>query len=83
MVFLPDAEESGLARSSSEVSDFAQMAAVLDGLRALGSGRVLEEVLTLVLDSAIDATRAERGFVMLADQQRHARVQDRARPRAR
>ncbi len=45
------------------------MAAVLDGLRALGAGRVLEDVLTLVLDSAIDATRAERGFVMLADQQ--------------
>ena len=65
----PDDEESGLARSSSEVSDFAQMAAVLDGLRALGSGRVLEEVLTLVLDSAIEATRAERGFVMLADEQ--------------
>jgi phosphoserine phosphatase RsbU/P len=69
MVFLAGEEESGL-RSSSEVSDFAQMAAVLDGLRALGSGRVLDEVLTLVLDSAIDATHAERGFVMLADQQR-------------
>jgi phosphoserine phosphatase RsbU/P len=68
MVFLSDAEESGLVRSSSELGDFAQMAAVLDGLRALGSGRVLEEVLTLVLDSAIEATRAERGFVMLADQ---------------
>ena len=68
MVFLSDAEESGLARSSSDLGDFAQMAAVLDGLRALGSGRVLEEVLTLVLDSAIEATRAERGFVMLADQ---------------
>jgi serine phosphatase RsbU (regulator of sigma subunit) len=41
------------------------MAAILDGLRALGSGRVLEEVLTLVIDSALDATRAERGFIML------------------
>lgn len=71
MVFFLDEEESGLARSSSEVSDFAQMAAVLNGLRALGAGRVLEDVLTLVLDSAIDATRAERGFVMLADEQRN------------
>ena len=69
MVFLADGEESGLVRSSSELSDFAQMAAVLDGLRALGSGRVLDEVLNIVLDSAIEATRAERGFVMLADQQ--------------
>jgi serine phosphatase RsbU (regulator of sigma subunit)/pSer/pThr/pTyr-binding forkhead associated (FHA) protein len=69
MVFLSDEEESGLGRSSSELNDFAQMAAVLDGLRALGSGRVLDEVLTLVLDSAIEATRADRGFVMLADAQ--------------
>ena len=37
MVFLADGEESGLVRSSSELSDFAQMAAVLDGLRALGA----------------------------------------------
>lgn len=60
--------ESALSRSSSDVSDLAQMAAILDGLRALGSGRVLEEVLTLVIDSALDATRAERGFIMLDNQ---------------
>ena len=59
--------ESALSRSS-DVSDLAQMAAILDGLRALGSGRVLEEVLTLVIDSALDATRAERGFIMLDNQ---------------
>src|SRR5262249_43739217 len=37
-----------------------------EGLRALGSGRVLDEVLALVLDSAIEVTAAERGFIMLA-----------------
>ena len=42
------------------------MTAILNGLRAVGSGRVLDEVLTLVLDSALDVTAAERGFVMLA-----------------
>jgi serine phosphatase RsbU (regulator of sigma subunit) len=42
------------------------MAALLEGLRALGSGRVLDEVLAMVLDSAIDVTGAERGFIMLA-----------------
>jgi hypothetical protein len=41
------------------------MAAILNGLRALGSGRVLDEVLTLVIDSALDVTKAERGFIML------------------
>jgi serine phosphatase RsbU (regulator of sigma subunit) len=44
-----------------------QVAALLDGLRAVGSGRVLEEVLTIVLDAALEVTRAERGFVMLAN----------------
>ncbi len=41
------------------------MAALLEGLRALGSGRVLDEVLALVLDAAIEVTGAERGFIML------------------
>src|SRR5437870_4210396 len=43
------------------------MAALLEGLRALGSGRVLDDVLALVLDSAIEVTGAERGFIMLAN----------------
>jgi serine phosphatase RsbU (regulator of sigma subunit) len=50
----------------SAVSDLRQMAALLEGLRALGSGRVLDDVLALVLDSAIEVTGAERGFIMLA-----------------
>lgn len=57
---------SGLREAASDAGDLRQMAAILDGLRALGSGRVLDEVLTLVLDSALDVTKAERGFVMLA-----------------
>jgi serine phosphatase RsbU (regulator of sigma subunit) len=35
-------------------------------LRALGAGRVLDDVLALVVDAALDVTKAERGFVMLA-----------------
>jgi serine phosphatase RsbU (regulator of sigma subunit) len=68
LIFSIDAPESSFLRpSASEVGDLGQMAAILNGLRALGSGRVLDEVLTLVMDSAIDVTKAERGFVMLAD----------------
>lgn len=67
MVFLADGESSMLRPGTSNAGDLGQMAAVLNGLRALGSGRVLDEVLTLVMDSAIDVTKAERGFVMLAD----------------
>jgi serine phosphatase RsbU (regulator of sigma subunit) len=68
IVFLVDAETgSGLRSAGTTGSNFGQLAAVLNGLRALGSGRVLDEVLTLVLDSALDVTAADRGFVMLAD----------------
>lgn len=69
LVFIADGASTlgpGLRDAASEAGDLRQMAAILDGLRALGSGRVLDEVLTLVLDSALDATKAERGFVMLA-----------------
>ena len=68
LVFKLDGGTSTLWNSGSEMGDLRQMAAVLNGLRALASGRVLDEVLTLVMDSAIDVTKAERGFVMLADQ---------------
>jgi serine phosphatase RsbU (regulator of sigma subunit) len=69
LVFMSDSSSSthvsGLREIGSD-ADLRQMAAILNGLRALGSGRVLEEVLTLVLDSALDVTKAERGFIMLA-----------------
>ncbi|MEW6321378.1 MAG: SpoIIE family protein phosphatase [Acidobacteriota bacterium] len=51
--------------SQTAVGDLRQLALLLEGLRALGSGRVLDEVLALVLDSAIEVTGAERGFIML------------------
>jgi serine phosphatase RsbU (regulator of sigma subunit) len=47
--------------------DFRQVNALLAGLRALGSGKVLDEVLAIVLDSALEVTGAERGFLILAD----------------
>jgi phosphoserine phosphatase RsbU/P len=59
----PSVEKSAI----SAASELRQMAALLEGLRALGSGRVLDDVLALVLDSAIDVTGAERGFIMLAN----------------
>lgn len=68
LVFMTEASThaSGLRDAASDAGDLRQMAAILNGLRALGTGRVLEEVLTLVLDSALDVTKAERGFIMLA-----------------
>jgi serine phosphatase RsbU (regulator of sigma subunit) len=54
---------------STAASDLRQVAALLEGLRALGSARLLDDVLALVIDSAIDLSGAERGFIMLADQE--------------
>jgi sigma-B regulation protein RsbU (phosphoserine phosphatase) len=71
IVFFVDDEAPSVERSAvSAASDLRQMAALLEGLRALGSGRVLDEVLAMVLDSAIEVTGAERGFIMLANRER-------------
>ena len=67
MIFLADDGGDTHASHVSGVVDFRPLTALLDRLRGLGSSRVLEEVLVLVMDSAIDATGAERGFIMLAN----------------
>jgi sigma-B regulation protein RsbU (phosphoserine phosphatase) len=68
IVFFVDDEAPSVERSAiSAATELRQMAALLEGLRALGSGRVLDDVLALVLDSAIEVTGAERGFIMLAN----------------
>ena len=67
LIFLLDDSVPIRPPNTSAIADFRQIASLLDGLRALGSARVLEEVLALVMDSAIDVTGAERGFIMLAD----------------
>lgn len=66
----------------SGVVDFRHMNALLTSLRAMGSFRVLDEVLAIVVDSALDVSGAERGFLLLLDdagglQQRVARARGR------
>ena len=52
---------------TAAAAELRQMAALLEGLRALSSARVLDDVLALVMDSAITVSGAERGFIMLAN----------------
>lgn len=61
---LGDAPAEG-ARSQTAIGEMHQVAVLLEGLRALSSGKVLDDVLALVMDSAIAVSGAERGFVML------------------
>ena len=61
-------EAGDTSAGSSSTFDFRQVNALLAGLRALGSTQVLEEVLAIVLDSALELTGAERGFILLADE---------------
>jgi serine phosphatase RsbU (regulator of sigma subunit)/pSer/pThr/pTyr-binding forkhead associated (FHA) protein len=66
--FVTSGDAPSVERSAiSAATELRQMAVLLEGLRALGSGRVLDDVLALVLDSAIEVTGAERGFIMLAN----------------
>jgi serine phosphatase RsbU (regulator of sigma subunit) len=71
IVFAVDDEAPSVERSAVlAATELRQMAALLEGLRALGSGRVVDEVLALVLDLAIEVTGAERGFIMLTNRER-------------
>jgi serine phosphatase RsbU (regulator of sigma subunit) len=61
------ADEQASARSLTGArDDLRQLTALLAGFRALGSGRVLQDVLALVLDASIEISGAERAFIMLA-----------------
>jgi phosphoserine phosphatase RsbU/P len=62
--------DTSISSASTAIGDLRHVAALLEGLRALGSGRVLDDVLALVMDSAIDVSSAERGFIMLANDDR-------------
>jgi len=67
LVFLAAGDEQSLSNRSTTGArdDLRQITALLEGFRALGSGRVLQEVLALVLDAAIEISGAERAFIML------------------
>jgi serine phosphatase RsbU (regulator of sigma subunit) len=68
LVFLAAGDEQSLSNRSTTGArdDLRQITALLEGFRALGSGRVLQEVLELVLDAAIEISGAERAFIMLS-----------------
>jgi serine phosphatase RsbU (regulator of sigma subunit) len=69
IVFLAGEEPHLLSTRSSTGArdDLRQITALLEGFRALGSGRVLQEVLALVLDASIEISGAERAFIMLSN----------------
>ena len=66
--FLVDESSDGSTRTAtSAVGDLRQTATLLEGLRALGTAKVLDQVLAMVIDYAITLSAAERGFIMLVN----------------
>jgi serine phosphatase RsbU (regulator of sigma subunit) len=55
------------ATGPSDAIDLTQVVAVLNILQAIGSGRVLDEVLALVIDAALATSGAERGCILLSE----------------
>ena len=55
------------AATTSAVGELRQTATLLEGLRALGTAKVLDQVLAMVIDYAITLIAAERGFIMLVN----------------
>jgi len=62
-----DTSSTSTRATTSAVGDLRQTATLLEGLRALGTAKVLDQVLTMVIDYAITLSGAERGFIMLVN----------------
>ncbi|MBQ91459.1 MAG: hypothetical protein CL441_08665 [Acidimicrobiaceae bacterium] len=62
---LVERDERTSHATTSAVSDIRQTSTLLEGLRALGTAKVLDQVLAMVIDYAITLSKAERGFIML------------------
>jgi phosphoserine phosphatase RsbU/P len=69
LMFLVEERDPRDDSRSGAYGELRQLATLLAALRAMGSERVLDEVLAVVLDAAIETTGAERGFIMLSDPQ--------------
>ena len=67
LMFLAEERDSRDDSRAGAPGELRQVATLLAALRAMGSERVLDEVLAVVLDAAIETTGAERGFIMLAN----------------
>ena len=64
---LEEDTETSTRATTSAVGDLRQTATLLEGLRALGTAKVLDQVLAMVIDYAITLSGAERGFIMLVN----------------
>ena len=62
-----DTSETATRATTSAVGDLRQTATLLEGLRALGTAKVLDQVLAMVIDYAVTLSGAERGFIMLVN----------------
>jgi phosphoserine phosphatase RsbU/P len=69
LTFLAAERDSRDDSRAGATGELRQLATLLAALKAMGSERVLDKVLAVVLDAAIETTGAERGFIMLADKQ--------------
>ena len=67
LMFIAEERDPRDDSRSGAPGELRQVATLLAALRAMGTERVLDEVLTVVLDAAIETTGAERGFIMLAN----------------
>ena len=64
---LEDSSETATRSTTSGVGDLRQTATLLEWLRALGTAKVIDQVLEMVIDYAITLSGAERGFIMLVN----------------
>lgn len=66
LAFFRDGSDTTTGTWPRSIGGVRQLTELLERLRGLGTGRVLQDVLALVIDTALEISRADRGFIMLA-----------------
>lgn len=59
---------------SADTSELAQLKAFLEVVRSFDATRALDEVFTILIEFALQVTKAERGFLFLADDEGQIRL---------
>ncbi len=73
--FLTSIQTTSLFDATSTANDLQHVSRFLERVRQFAAGVPLHEILDVVLDIALEITRAERGFIVLLDDSKQPRFQ--------
>jgi serine phosphatase RsbU (regulator of sigma subunit) len=72
---LPETVERPTSERTTQIHEVQIISHIADTFRAIGSRGVLLELLDRIADSAIELSNADRGFILLTDDEKHLTIE--------